>query len=107
MEKDENVHDFISRVEDLHGRLSDIGFDYNESILVCKILAGLPKRFLSFITSFTNMDATKQTLVELIARLGAQELTLNRYRRPVENAFHGEASERNVRDERDKGRYNN
>lgn len=90
MQKDEKVHEFIARAEYKYTQLEDIGVSYDESVLVGRIIAGLPRRFSPFVTAWSNLDESKQNLVELMARLGAEEQNLNRFKKPdAENALLG------------------
>lgn len=62
MAKDEKVRDFITRAEYLHGQLEDIGVELSSATLVSKIVSGLPRRFLSFMSNWSVLDEKKQTL---------------------------------------------
>lgn len=92
MNPDEKVQDYIGRAEYLYQQLLDIGVTgINESILCSKIVSGLPRRFLNFMSTWSNLEESKQTFVELIARLTAEDGLVNKFRKlKVENALHGE-----------------
>jgi len=80
MRFNESVEDYISRAEYLHGQLQDVGItSIDEATLVSKIVNGLPKRFVTFISSWSRVDASKYTLAELLPRLMAEEQLLEHY----------------------------
>lgn len=55
MRSNEDIQDFISRAEYLYGILKDIGVTgIDESTLVNKIVSGLPRKYMNFISNWGN-----------------------------------------------------
>lgn len=96
MNKDEKIMDFIGRAEYLYKEMMDAGVaGLSEAVLVSKIVSGLPRRFINFMSTWSNLDENDQTLVELIARLTAEDNLINKFRKlKVENALTTESRER-------------
>lgn len=72
--KDDSIQDYVSRVEETYYQLLDMGVKcFDEEILVTKIVCGLPKAYISFMSAWSNLDNDRQTMTELMARLSAEE----------------------------------
>jgi transposase InsO family protein len=83
MEKNENVQQYVARGEYIKGQLDDIGVKtVDEVMLANRIVMGLPKRFISFISSWMRTKAHERTLKELVPKLLAEEEMLNKFRGP-------------------------
>lgn len=96
MNNEEQVADYIGRAEYLYGQLKDIDVkNIDESTLVSKIVSGLPRRFLNFMSNWANLNSDKQTMIELIARLSAEEQLVSKFKRlTTEGAYQGELKPR-------------
>lgn len=87
MKSGEPVLEYIRRAEDLYNMLKDIGMScIDESILVIKIVCGLSREYVNFMSTWNNLDQSKHTLMELHARLRAEESLFQRF-----NSDHVEA----------------
>lgn len=81
MDGTESMEAYIARAENLHNKLSDISVKLDESVLVGKIVSGLPKKFISFMSSWAGVPDADQTMNVLIPRLLAEEQLINRFRK--------------------------
>jgi len=91
MKPNESVRCYISRAENTYRQLLDVEVHgIEEDTLVSKIVSGLPRQYFNFMSNWSHLEPDKQTLVELIARLSAEEQLISKFRQPrVENAFLG------------------
>lgn len=105
MKYDETVLEYICRVEHLASKCTDVGIKIAPSVVVGKIITGLPRRFQPFISVWTNKDEKEQTLVELMARLTAEESSLDRFKKRVEQANNAESKRPNKT--KQKNKFNN
>lgn len=66
----------VVRAESLHSELEDMGIKIPEETLVGKIVTGLTKKYLNFMTSWSQKTATDQRLSILVPQLiGYEQLT--------------------------------
>lgn len=80
MKNEETVQDFVSRAEYLYGKLQDIGVNsIDESTVVSKIVTGLTKRYLNFMSNWSNMSPADQTLEKLLPRLMNEEALISKF----------------------------
>jgi len=90
MKPNESVQCYISRAENTYRQLLDVEVHGIEEDTVSKIVSGLPRQYFNFMSNWSHLEPDKQTLVELIARLSAEEQLISKFRQPrVENAFLG------------------
>lgn len=80
MKHDESVQDFVSRAEYVYQQLLEIGVAIDEATLVNRIVTGLPKRYITFMSSWSTMDRTNHTIAVLLPRLMAEESLLNKFK---------------------------
>lgn len=81
MRPDEKVEDYVSRAEYLHGQLQNIGVNsIDEITLVGKIVNGLPRRYMNFISNWSIVENSKQNLDELLPRLMAEEALIDNFK---------------------------
>jgi len=71
----------ISKIENLACRLTVLGQDIPDSMLISKILATLPDQFRNFATSWEFTSQGDKTLENLSNRLIGQEETMRTRRR--------------------------
>lgn len=74
MKTNENVQDFISRAEFIHGNLKDIGVVLEESTLVAKIVSGLTSEYTNFVSNWSYLEDNKQQIAYLLPRLMNEHL---------------------------------
>lgn len=104
MKNDESVADYIARAEYVQGKLLDIDVKIDDETLIGKVISGLPRRYMNFVTTWGNLDPKNHTIIELHARLTAEETMHNSYRtKQVENAMFSDGRGRG-RGFRNKGR---
>lgn len=96
MKYGEEVQDFISRAEYLYGILKDVGVTgIDESTLVNKIVSGLPRRYMNFISNWGNQGPESQKLSHLLPKLLAEDELLQKFKRKDETVLVGESSNDN------------
>lgn len=99
---DESATDYISRAEYLYSKLKNSGVkSVDETTLVNKIVSGLTRRYVNFMSQWANNAEDKYKLVNLIPKLSAEEQLMNQFQRqkPETSALHTES--------RGRGRLNN
>ena len=86
----------MSRAEYLYGQLRDVGVNsVDEATLVGKIVSGLPRKYMSFMSNWSSTDPKKQTINELLPRLMAEEKLMQKFQRKPEGlALVGESSDK-------------
>lgn len=94
MKPDEKVEEYIYRAEYLYGQLKDAGINgIDEATLVSKLVTGLPRRYMYFMSNWTNMDDKNLTIEELLPRLMAEDSLLSKFKSmSIGNAMYGEAN---------------
>lgn len=69
MNENEKAEDYVSRAEYLYGQMRDVGVQgIDEATLVSKVVNGLPKRFMNFISNWSNVGPNEQKLSALLPR---------------------------------------
>lgn len=97
MGQDEVIQDYVGRAEYIYGQLKDIGVkSIDESTLVSKIVSGLSKRYLNFISNWSSVETGKETLDNLLPKLMAEEQLLNKFnpKRGESLAYLGESGKK-------------
>lgn len=80
LRKGEKLQEYISRAESLQGLLIDVGAKHIDEITLCyQIVCGLSDEYRSFMSTWANLDESKQSIAELVAHLGAEEQIVERY----------------------------
>ena len=102
LKKDEDVREYVARGERLYAEARDAGVaGLNEKTLINTILAGLPRLYHAFVTSFTNMEARLQSVDELLGRLCEEQSLINKYNKSrVEEVSFAESRNKKGRDNR-------
>lgn len=78
LRKDETVDTYVARGEELYNRALETGISgIDDDTLVNTLLAGLPKTYHTFVTSFSNQS--HKQLPDLISRLCHEEELQNRH----------------------------
>lgn len=72
-EHDENIVSYISRLEDLVQRLSDLGEVVSDAMIITKIIMSLPPEYNSFSSAWESAAKAERTLDNLRARLMVEE----------------------------------
>lgn len=93
LREEEGVEAYIARGEELYNRASEAGIrGISPETLVNTLLAGLPKAYHTFVTSFTNQ--AKKDLPDLVSRLCHEEELQNKYNKKpkVDEALSAEGS---------------
>lgn len=86
--KGEDIQSYIARTESLHAKLEDIGVKLDEGTLVSKIVSGLSRKYINFMSDWSRRESKRQTLVELIASLTAEDQLINSFKNTsIENAM--------------------
>lgn len=80
MNDNEKAEDYVARAEYLYGQMKEVGINSIDE--VSKVVNGLPKRFLNFISNWSNIPAHEQKLSILSPRLMAEELLHLHFKRP-------------------------
>lgn len=89
LKKDESISDFMVRVEFLFGQLEDmVVTEVDQATLIDTIICGLPS-YQAFMSSWNDHPDERQTFNELIGRLIAEQLQVNKYQKKskIENAL--------------------
>lgn len=81
MEHNEEVAEYVSRVEYLKSQLEDVGCPVSESSVVAKIISGLPPAYKSFCTQWGSATADQQKISTLLDRLLEEEALQGAHRR--------------------------
>lgn len=81
MERGEKIQEFVARAEYIHGQLQDIGItSIDETALVSKIVTGLPRNYVTFMSAWGNVNSADQKLEILLPRLLAEESLMTKYK---------------------------
>lgn len=94
MKPEEKIEEYISRAEFLYSQLLDAGVNgIDESMVVSKIVTGLPKRFINFMSNWSNVELSNQTLEVLLPKLMAEDALICKFNKlTIGNALYGESS---------------
>lgn len=115
MAANEKVSDYVSRAEYLASQLKDLGVtSVSDEEVANKIVLGLPKRYISFISQYSQWAQKDKSLETLFPRLLAEEELVDRFRnlstseQASGSALSTEAKRGRYKDKQKKGqRYNN
>lgn len=101
MKYEEKVSEYVARAESLYYRLIDVGVSgISEQTLTSRIVCGLPKRFVNFMSRWADVPEKQQTVDNLLSKLSAEESLLLQFFKPRvrdEKAYVGESSTQNER----------
>lgn len=73
MEPSERVEDYIGRVEYAANQAIDLGLQIDDESLVSKVISGLTDDYSNFVTSWMNVEESRQTKEFLYARLMSED----------------------------------
>lgn len=90
LKPEETVQSYFARAEYLYYQLIELGVEIQESTLVGRIVGGLPKRFINFISNWSQHR--NQKLDDLLDQLVAQEQLFNKFKVTTGVALVGESS---------------
>ena len=109
LKPDETIKSYVARAEYLYSQMKDCGVkSIDEATLVSKIVSGLPRWFMNFMSNWAERDHEKQRMVDLLPRLLQEEKLINRFRKPkVENAHNTETKQNNAQKNKNGGNKNN
>lgn len=79
MKANESVRDFVGRAESIHGQLKDVGVVIDEQTLTGRIVCGLPRRFMNFMSKWSDVDPREQTVIQLLPKLLTEEALINQF----------------------------
>lgn len=113
MKYKETVQDNIARGEYIYNQLFYAGVKMTEQDLTGKLVSGLSRRYLNFMSSWSNIESGKQTVEFLIQKLGAEESLINSFQKlREENAYNSQETNNKRfnnnknRNYRQKGKFN-
>ncbi|KAL0811379.1 hypothetical protein ABMA28_009788 [Loxostege sticticalis] len=72
----DNIAQHIAKVESLAKQLKENGEEISDTAIITKILSTLPAKFRSLRQAWMSLDPSKQTIINLTARLLDEEATL-------------------------------
>ena len=73
MNPSDSVVQQVAKVQNLAGKLADVGENVSDFAVMAKILASLPPKFNALKTAWDSVDAEKQTIENLQERLIKEE----------------------------------
>ena len=73
LERNEDMATYVSRVEALAARLSDLNLKQTDEGIIAKIIGGLPDKYRNFVTAWESTATGSQTIGNLTARLVREE----------------------------------
>jgi transposase InsO family protein len=77
MSATDNIAQHIAKVESLAKQLKESGESISDTAIMTKILSSLPTKYRSLRQAWMSLDPTKQTMINLTARLLDEEASLS------------------------------
>jgi len=72
-EKDSDMTTFISKIKNLVYRLNSLDAKRDDKMLILKIVAVLPKKYLHFVSAWKSTETENKTVENLTAKLIGEE----------------------------------
>lgn len=79
MNSNDSISQHVAKVENLARQIKESGDDCSEMAIMTKILGTLPPKFRNVRQAWLSLDETKQTIINLTARLLDEEACLSVY----------------------------
>lgn len=79
MESNDSMSQHVAKVENLARQIKEAGDECSDMAIMTKILGSLPQKYRNLRQAWLSLDETKQTNVNLTARLLDEEVSLTSY----------------------------
>ena len=77
MESNDNIIQFIIRVQNIARQLKDVGEMISDAAVIANVLDSLPAKYGSFVSTWDSVESSKQTITLLQERLIKEEKRLS------------------------------
>lgn len=83
MSANQDIDDFLGKIESITGQLKDLDKAFDESVIMSKIICNLPAEYDSLMTAWNSMPEGQQKLDNLMLQLLKEETKLKRQLKPL------------------------